>query len=428
MKLFDWQRPLCAKLVRMMRAGLYNLVALGTGSGKTYISVRAVKAMGLTPIVICPKSAISAWVKVCDGFGLDYYDIVNWEKLKGGKTEWLKRGEGKKWKWKLPANACVIIDEVHRGCSGIETQIGQAAATLKKYQTPVIMMSATVASNPLQLRHIGYLLGLHDWTKSGFYRWAQKHGCMYDSFLGHWMTPKGARLRTEMQKIRSGFPERILYLPVSEIPGFPETIIEAKLFDLKATDVAQINKAWKEMSEHAKKPGVNELAEMCKARHRTEWIKCDLLRDLTKERLEADMSVAVFMNFRDTVERLKDKLAEAGITNVSILTGGSNDAERAAAMDLFQENVNHVFICTAGSGGVAINLHDVKKERPRVSYINPSYSASETKQTLGRIWRAEGTNSIQIFPLVADTIEENVYRAITSKCRAIDTLNDGDLR
>lgn len=427
MKLFEWQRPLCARLIRMMRGSKYNLVALGTGAGKTYLSCQAMKSLKLKPIVICPLSAVSAWRTVTAGFGLEPYDIINWEKLKTGKTAWLKKDK-KRWLWDIPHDACVIIDEVHRGCSGIDTQIGRAAATLKKYGRPVLMMSATVASNPMHLRHIGFLLGLHNWTKDSFYRWCQQHGCKFDSFLGHWVTPRGVRLIAEMKKIRSGFPDRILYIPLDQIPGFPETVIEAQLFDMNKADTKLINKAWDEMSENTKKTGVTELAEMMKARHRTEWIKCDLLSSLTAERVDAGTSVVVFMNFKDTVARLQHKLNEAGIENISILTGDSKPREREEAMAKFQDNVNHVFICTTEAGGVAISLHDVKQERPRVAYINPSYSASATKQALGRIARVGGTKSIQIFPLVAGTIEERVYRAITAKCRAIDTLNDGDLK
>jgi superfamily II DNA/RNA helicase len=217
-------------------------------------------------------------------------------------------------------------------------------------------------------------------------------------------------------------------MPVDEIPGFPESIIEAKLFDLDNGDTTAINKAWDEMSEQTRKPGVSELAEMMKARHRTEWLKCDLLNDLVKDRLDEGTSVVVFMNFKDTVERLVKMLHDNNVMNVSILTGDSNDAERLQAMVRFQSNENHVFVCTTGAGGVAISLHDVRHERPRVAYINPSYSASETKQALGRIARVGGTRSVCIFPLVANTIEERVFRAITSKCRAIDSLNDGDLR
>lgn len=425
-ELFDWQRPLAAKLIRMMRAYNCNLVALPTGSGKTFIATDVTKRMHKTPLVICPKSAVSSWKTVCESFEVEPAAIINWEKLKTGKTSFLKRN--RVWEWALPDKVCVIIDEVHRGCSGIETQIGTAAASLRRYNVPVMMMSATMASNPMQLRHSGYLLGLHGWTKDSFFRWCMAHGCKFDQYLGHWVTPKGRLLAEAMQKIRAQIPDRILHMQVSEIPGFPETIVEAKLFDLDNSDTTAINKAWTDMTEHLKKPGVSELAELMKARHRTEWIKCGLLCELIKEKVDEGTSVVVFMNFKDTVDRLKTMLETEGLKNLSVLTGDSNDAERVVAMNKFQANENHVFICTTGAGGVAISLHDVKQERPRLSYVNPSYSASETVQALGRIRRAGGTNSIQIFPLIANTIEERVFRAITSKCRAIETLNDGDLR
>lgn len=423
----DWQRPLAAKLIRMMRKERYNLVALPTGSGKTYLSTAAAKILRRRPLVICPKSAISSWQYVLNLFGVTPLAIVNWEKLKTKKTRWLDK-RGMSWMWHLPKDALIIVDEVHRGCSGIDTQIGFALATLKRYPLPVLMMSATVASNPLQMRHTGYLLDLHTWDKSSFFRWCLAHGCWFDKMLGHWMVPRGNKLVQIMGSIREKLPNRILYMRADDIPGFPETVIEAKLFDLDAEDTSAINKAWDEMTEHMKKTGTTELSELVKARHRTEWIKCDLLTNLTQEQLEAGNSVVLFMNFKDTTERMRTRLKDKEIENVSILTGESNDDERAEAMRLFQENVNHVFICTTGAGGVAISLHDIKHERPRIAYINPSYSASETKQAMGRVQRVNGTKSVQIFPLAAGTVEERVYRAITGKLKALDRLNDGDLR
>jgi hypothetical protein len=422
----DWQRPLTAKLIRMIRRGLHNLVALPTGSGKTYISTAAAQIMKRRPLVICPKSAISSWKNVLNLFQVTPLAIVNWERLKTGKTQWLSK-QNVSWLWHLPKDVLVIVDEVHRGCSGINTQIGAALAALKRYPVPVLTMSATVASSPLQMRHTGYLLGLHTWDKNSFFRWCLAHECRFDKMLGHWMSPRGSRLVQVMKSIREKLPDRILYTKIDDIPGFPETLIEAKLFDLDAEETQDINEAWELMSENMKKPGVTELSELMKARHRTEWIKCGLLCDLVTGQLEDGNSVVMFLNFKDTVERVRSLLAAEKVTNVSVLTGDSNDAERAKAMSLFQDNVNHVFLCTPGAGGVAISLHDVKHERPRVAYINPSYSASETKQALGRIQRIGGTKSVQIFPLAAGTIEERVYRTITSKLRSIETLNDGDL-
>lgn len=414
-----------------MRKSKYNIVALPTGSGKTYIAARAADALSLSPLVICPKSAKSAWALVCKEYNVTPVAIVNWERLKTGRTPWLER-RGSYWEWHLPPGCFVIVDEVHRGCSGIDTQIGVAAVTLKKYNVPVLMMSATMASTPMQLRHTGYLLGLHSWTKDSFFRWCLAHGCRFDTFLGHWVTPKGRRLAEEMQKIRTQMGDRILYMKSGEIPGFPETVIEARLFDLDTEDTGEINKAWDEMNEHMKTPGCTELAELVKARHRTEWIKCGLLCDLIQQRLEEGMSVVVFMNFKDTTYRLRDLLKERNIQNISYLTGDTNDANRVVAMQHFQDNRNHVFLCTTGAGGFSISLHDVHHERPRVAYINPSYSASETRQALGRIQRVGGTKSLQVFPLVADTVEERVYRAITNKLNALDALNetltDNDVR
>ena len=77
--------------------------------------------------------------------------------------------------------------------------------------------------------------------------------------------------------------------------------------------------------------------------------------------------------------------------------------------------------------GVALSLHDERHERPRVSLINPSYSASELLQALGRIRRVGGTRAVQKIVLAAGSVEENVARAVNGKVDNIGALTDADL-
>jgi len=427
MTLFDWQKPLALRLAWMCHNNAYNLVALPTGSGKTFISCQVLKKLGITPLVICPKSAISTWKNVCAGFELTPLGIVNWEKLKTGKTGWLKRDDNL-WKWNIPAaRSILLIDEVHKGCSGPETEVGLAVALLKRQGIKALMMSATVASNPMQMRHTGFLLSAHNWARDSFFGWCKRHGCRFDAFLGRWVLPKGESLVEQMGLIRKEISDKILYLPVDKIPGFPTTLIEPRLYDFSTRDTAEINRAYTEMSEELKRPGRTELAELGKVRHRVELLKIPLFSELVQDTLETGTSAVVFLNYKDSVRSLCDQLASEGISNVSTLTGDSTVIERQDAITAFQTNKNHVFICTS-AGGTAISLHDVLKSRPRVSFISPTYNASDFRQSLGRIVRVEGTHTVQTIVLAAGTLEERIHKTISVKLNALDTLNDSDFR
>jgi len=229
-----------------------------------------------------------------------------------------------------------------------------------------------------------------------------------------------------MKAINDRLRDRMLHLKLDEIPGFPECQTEAKLFDLEAKYAKEIAAIYDDMAQEIKEEGhSNQLVAALRARQRAELVKVPLLADLVEEALEEDKSVVLFVSFRDTVGKLQAELKARDIASVNII-GDQKDTERQAHIDMFQANLVHVMVATAGAGGVGISLHDVKHERPRVSFITPNFSASEMKQCLGRIHRTGGTRAVQTFVLIANTIEEDVYRAIRSKFNNIESLVDSD--
>ena len=107
--------------------------------------------------------------------------------------------------------------------------------------------------------------------------------------------------------------------------------------------------------------------------------------------------------------------------------GGQKESERNGMIDAFQQNRTHVIIGMMQACGVALSLHDTRHERPRVSLISPSYSASELLQALGRIRRVGGTHATQRIVLAAGSVEERVAKAVNGKIDNIGALTDADL-
>jgi superfamily II DNA/RNA helicase len=112
---------------------------------------------------------------------------------------------------------------------------------------------------------------------------------------------------------------------------------------------------------------------------------------------------------------------------VSVIHGDQTDRERDDAVARFQVNECPLCVCITQAGGLGISLHDVHGVAPRVSYMTPGWSAPDTIQALGRIRRVGGTPVVQTFVLIAGTIEERIYRAVSRKLDRIETLNAGDL-
>ena len=143
-------------------------------------------------------------------------------------------------------------------------------------------------------------------------------------------------------------------------------------------------------------------------------------------------SVFVAVNFTDARLRLQEALDALKIRYATIY-GGQREQERQEGIDSFQRNETFVMVGMALACSVAVSLHDVHHERPRVGLICPGYNGAEFIQALGRIRRVGGTAAVNKIIIAADTVEERVGRAIERKVCTIDALNgteitDDDLR
>ena len=425
MPLLHWQEPLCQKLEAVPHSA--KLVALPTGAGKTYIATEFVARKARHQLVVCPKSVITAWSRVAADLNREApLQVLNWEQLKTGKHRWW---DVREQRWRLPPDTVVTIDEIHKGASGPDSQITKMVAMLKAYPVEVMMLSATPATSPLGMRAIGYLFDQHPFKEPEFYAWCRANGCWFDRFVRRWRFAGGAAGREHMKRLNERIKDRMLWMDLKDIPGFPESQTVSRLFNLDARHVEAIDRIYSEMSDEIRTGELhsNPMVAMLRARQKTELVKVPLLADLVEEAVDEDKSPVVFVSFKDTVHGLAAELKKRGIAS-NLIHGDQNANERQAAIDTFQANLVHVMIATSQAGGVGISLHDVQQERQRVSFITPSFSASDMKQCLGRIHRAGGTNVIQTFVLIAGTIEENIHRAISGKFQNLEALlEDSDL-
>jgi superfamily II DNA or RNA helicase len=172
-----------------------------------------------------------------------------------------------------------------------------------------------------------------------------------------------------------------------------------------------------------KSDGESALTVQLRARQEIELIKVPLFVDMVEEAKEQGFSVAIFVNFTETVTALADRLHTS-----CIFDGKTSDKVRNQNVELFQSDAERVIIVNIQSGGAGLNLHDLNGNYPRMSLISPTYSPVYMRQALGRIWRDSAkTKSIQKIVCVANTVEENICDSVNLKLNNLDLLNDGDL-
>lgn len=426
LSLFPWQEPYAEQVRRVLATGDLAIITMGTGTGKTYISLDTLKRLNLRALVIAPKVSLTNWQRVAYSMEATEHlaGVINPERISLGRCPWYNGST-----WTLDGINAVIWDEFHKGASGYDSKATLAASRLKTLPVKKIIMSATIADSPIKMRALGYLLNLHNFDEPVYRNWAARNGCYWDTtgprpvfrFTRNEQMGRGYMLR-----IHNQIADRLIGCRIEDIPDFPTSLIEVKLYDLDKVSTDAVRAAYADMSERMQSNGVLPLTVRLRARERIEFSKCALLSDLVVDYVEENKSVVVFLNFRSGLSRLGDFLSKKGIA-FSTIHGDQKDTERQNHIDRFQRNEVFVMLAMTQAGGVSVSLHDEQHVRPRVSLLTPGDNAAEIKQALGRVWRANGTHSTQQFVLAADTTEEKVYRSFQRKQIYIQTLQDGDL-
>ena len=436
---FDWQKPLIAKQSDTLKKNRVFLCSAHTGSGKTVMALQTVKDLGLPSLIVCPKIAISQWLSTAQRMDVPknlILGVVNPENLiTSKKNKFYRHDEG--WLVGHDTPSLLVWDEVHRSCSGADSKSALALARWCSKKMPegnkVLAMSATPFETPLKLRALGYLMGFHRFVERDFYDWCRKHACSMVP-IGRYprirqvfaFTTNKARAEEVMRIIRRDMGERFLSIGPDEIPGFPDEVKEVCLVDLAKKDHDALVRAYEEMPPQMQHMSQDDMVKTLRLRQQAEWCKASVLAEMAANYVEDGYSVFIAISFSDSRKRIEDELTKRGVKYASIY-GGQRDSERQAGIDSFQRNETHVMVGMMQACSVALSLHDELHERPRVSLISPSYSASDVIQALGRIRRVGGTTATQKIVLAAGSVEERVAEAVQRKIDCIGTLSDRDL-
>jgi Helicase conserved C-terminal domain len=402
-----------------------------TGTGKTWRALGTCKALGSPAFVICLKGAKAAWREAAGVLGVPI-TVVNYEEIRCQKNQGLWIG-GKKGQWAISKDRVFIFDESHK-LNGKGTWNSIYAVRARSQGYKVLLLSATPASSPLQLRAQGYVLGLHQ--GSNFFDWLTQFGMNYGYYGGFGFTPD--KERAAMQKIGDVlYNQNLSYsIGLREIvaKGFPDNNIDVR--KVEAAGYEKIQSLYAELAqvladlEAKKEEAVDLLTIQLRLRQEIELLKVPELAEITKEILEnSNKSVIIFVNFRDTALSLDMALRpDKNTPHFSIILGGQTEYGRRHNLDLFNYGRHRVLISTVSAGGTSINLHDTEGTRPRHVLMCPTYSAPDMVQALGRAHRLGSKSPTQQqICFVAGTTEEYVYRRVKQKIHNISQLTNNDL-
>jgi superfamily II DNA or RNA helicase len=425
-----------------------------TGVGKTIAASSIAKLLGLKLFIICRKNGKNAWRFWANYLGSEVIGITHYEEIKTGKTEYLKKitckdKQRKKdyyFEWLLDVEETLLVfDEVHkcRDSGNLNTELLVGA---KKQGFYIGMLSATLVESPLQFGAIGYVLGIVKNYHKGsneFREWAAGYGCFEDEiYVKDFKSGKSKKKKVWtfdkedkealVRLHKKIFPKHGSRLTIKDLgKDFPEQQLVAvpytmdnskkinKLYKQLKKDIADLSKQEKKRKE--------TVTLILLARQKIELLKVPTIIELVDEYLGSNKSIAIFVNFRNTLKHLSEELKISCVVHGGQV-GKKGEKERDKAMQDFQADNERVICLTCGAGGESISLHDLNGTYPRVSLISPPWSGNELIQVLGRVRRAKAKTPVyQRLLYAAETVEEEVAKIVMSKADCIQAINDGDL-
>ena len=472
-----WQVTSANHLLSVIRTHGSAADLSSTGTGKTFTALAVAQALQLPTLIVCPEIAVTAWNLAAEEHFNERFSVINYERIRLGETgfgTWSNQGAMRakrspvfvcsrclrRYNSPKDFDACpysplgvhcvdcksprpprlgefyfrpgvkfLVFDEAHR-CGGGDSLNAELLIAAKRQKIPHLMLSATLAENPLKLRAIGYSLGLHNDGHDevlangrrglrAYRAWLGSNSCRRDPrFKGFKWFAGAEEQRSIMSGIRAQIiPERGVRVRCEEIPGFPEQVISADLIDLEPTDTAALKELYEQLE------GSLEITKILRLRQEIEMRKIPAIVEVARDRMEQGFSIGTFLNFRDSLEELSRLLGCPYIDGT--ITGKKRDEIIAG----YQRNDFTCLGLNSDAASLAINLQDLDGQHPRFGIVSPPWSAVCFRQLTGR-FRREGGRSTSYFKTLfaAGTVEVKMWRALRGKLNCLDSLNDNDLQ
>lgn len=413
-----------------------------TGTGKTYTACWIAKQMNCPVLVICPKIMISNWERTMKLFGIKA-EVINYELVIRGKTKHITINNvsdasyQNQFKIDMNPSTLVIMDECHK-CKALTSKTSLLMASLKFNKYKMLPLSASAATNPLEMRSFGYVTGLHNYK--GFGSWVKDMGAYVDRHGHYQIDIESNAVLKQMATIHNelfnklGVASRMLRKAFGNI--FPKNTVTPDPFHM-GSNTDKINDVYLNMDaelakldERASNYSNHQFAIIMEARRRVELYKVPTMVEHMINRYENNLSPVCFVNFTETVHAIKERLdrSKGLMKQIGYIVGGQTPKQRTRDIDAFQADEKRIMLVNIKAGNAGVSLHDLNGKHPRESIISPTYSAIDMIQSMGRIHRAEAkTPTVQNIMFAAQTIEETVCRRVADKLNSLSVFNDNEL-
>lgn len=390
-----------------------GLLALATGTGKTFTALEAARRSGSTSVlVLTTKSTVAQWEAEATRYGVPV-TVLNYEKLLDDAL--MRRLVATSWDM-------VIADE----CERIKNPAAKTVKRFKKiparYRVP---MSAT--PNPNSIHE---LYSCHDWLYPGAlapnFMTFRARFCVTNPYI-----PAQIIGYRDKEKLEETF-RAAMFVVKDDVLGLPNTIRDVRWLDLAPVERVTYEKMKAEGI--AKFAGgldatipnllveITRLMQFVNAQHLFAFVPRESTKEVALRAVldSSDKKTIVFATLAETVKHL-----HSAYPGSVMLIGEMSSGARQDALARFKDDhaCRVIFMSDAGAHG--INMQHAKRV---IHYSLPPHDA-RLRQRLGRARRMGQTDAVEeIFLIARGTVEEKLWNVIAKKRKMEEALTRGDYR
>ena len=338
--------------------------------------------------------------------------------------------------WKESTLPCLVIVDEAQNVKNMDSNQSRLMQGLVDTNVPILFMSATPASRPIQIRMIATALKpmvIHEGLKQPltdkiFLPWIR--AISDPAKPTEWSRPAMRRIMTvlEPHTIRFGkinYKHRCFIKQIiTEIPSANKRKIYIDAFESYQQRLIEIGRDPLEGFAAV-------LVERQKFKQTAEILKADENAIRGMEFSRQGKQVILAFEFMDSLKICYQTLLSNGIPKekMSIIMGGQDfSTERQRMIDDFQSERRDYMLLSFRAGGKGLSLHQYAplNKKPRVVILPPVWNDADLVQVLGR---AHGPNSDtttrQYIVWYKNTIEEDVAAKVKYKCSCAGEVSKG---
>ena len=391
--LYQHQREAIRTLIAQQRA----VLAHDLGLGKTRAALIAAKAYGLPLLVVAPAGLHITWQREAEAAGVPIGQLLSWAKIpEPPETDYV-----------------LIADECHMAQS-LNALRTQAFLTLAEQAHAVWPLTGTPMKNAKPINLLPLLIAIRhplaanrrlyeERYCAGHYRPVGRKQHVYDTSGAAHLDELYLQIKDQVLSKKKedclDLPAKTRMARTAETSGPAEKEYQKTLDRLRkehtrrmqakreervqevieqlGEERAQINREALAMELAADEENAIAMVEMGILRHAGSLAKVEQTIDLVQEVLDEDGSVVIFTVYRDTADRIAQKLA------CDVFNGDTPYKERQHMIDQFQARKSRVLVCTYGAGGVGITLTAAQT----VILVDRPWTPGDTVQAEDRLHR-----------------------------------------